>query len=184
LLKSFSKGECSLKSHHDFKPAILKIKEDELFVSGSALVDLLRSVIDKGFLFRFRARGDSMVPFIMHDDLVTIAPLKNSLPHTGDVVAFSFQRPDKLIIHRIVKRKGDYFLLKGDNLSYIDGLIHKSNIIGYVTKIERKGKQVLLGLGIEKYIIAVLTRSGSVYQLILPFWRFIRPFIRRFKLRI
>lgn len=168
-----------MKSQHDFKPTILRIKEDELVISGSALIDLLRSVLKKNVPFRFRARGDSMVPFIMHDDLVTISPLPNSLPRIGNIIAFTYQGIDKLIIHRVIKKKGDYFLIKGDNLTHNDGFIHRSNIIGYVTKIERKGKEIFLGLGIERFIIVILARWGSFYNLVFPFWKLIRPFVRR-----
>lgn len=160
----------------EFKPSVLNKKGDELLLSGPALIDLLQSVIHKGSSFRFCARGISMHPFIRDTDIVTIAPFRNNSPRLGDVVAFTYPKINKLIVHRIVKRKGDYFLIKGDNLPYADGLIHRANILGRIVKVERKGKKVFFGLGIERFLISLFTRKGRIYNLLLPLWKFIRPF--------
>ena len=120
-----------------------------------------------------------MHPFIRNDDLVTIAPMHGISPRPGDVVAFVSPESGKLTIHRIVKRIGENYLTKGDNLYYADGFAHRSRILGYVTNVERKGRSVIFGLGIERFLIAILTRKGSMYKLLLPFWNFVRPFVKR-----
>lgn len=160
----------------ELNPTIVDKKGDELLLSGSSLIELIQSVLSKGASFRFCARGLSMHPFIRHDDIVTIAPFHNTSPRPGDVVAFSSPKTNKLIIHRIVKRRGDCFLIKGDNLTNFDGFIPRSNILGRITKVERKGKTVILGLGIERFLISLLSRRGSIYSLFLPFWKLIRLF--------
>lgn len=166
-----------------FKPAIVNKKGDELHLSGPALIDLIQSVLNKGATFRFCAKGLSMHPFIRNFDIVTISPFYNTSPRPGDVVAFTYQK-NKLIVHRIVKKKGDYFLIKGDNLPNADGLIHKSSILGRIVKVERNGKTVFFGLGIERFVISLFTRRGSVYNLLLPLWKLIRPFKKLKKNRL
>ncbi len=116
-----------------------------------------------------------MHPFIRNEDIVTITLFRNASPRPGDVVAFTYPRINKLIVHRIVKKKGDYFLIKGDNLPNSDGFIHRSNILGRVIKVERNGKPVLIGLGIERFLISFFSRRGSMYNLLLPFWKLVRP---------
>ena len=161
------------------KPALLSKKENGLSLSGSAFVELLKAVLDKGTPFRFRAEGFSMHPFIRNGDLVTLSPLFNTIPRLGDVVAFVLPGTDRLMIHRIIGAKGRFFLIKGDNLHGPDGLIPKTNILGRVTRVERNGKEIFFGIGPERILIALLTRRRAVSSSLLPVLRLVRPIIKR-----
>jgi signal peptidase I len=142
------------------KPVLFTKKGDELSLSGPALAELLTVVLDKGVPFRFRAKGLSMSPFILDGDLVTVSPMLDSSPRPGDVGAFVRPETGTLIVHRVVKRKGQCFLVKGDNTSGADGLIPEQNILGLVTMVERNGNKVLFGLGLERFLISFLSRRG------------------------
>lgn len=136
-------------------------------------------MLDKGVPFRFKAKGLSMHPFIRHGDVITITPLFDNLPRYGDVVAFVPPEISTLIVHRVVgKRDGD-FLIKGDNIARSDGLIPMASILGSVTKVERDGKEVYIGLGPERLLIAFLTRRGILSPLLLPVCRLARLITRR-----
>ncbi|MFH0845432.1 MAG: S24/S26 family peptidase [Pseudomonadota bacterium] len=161
------------------KPALLIKKREELPILGPALIDLLRAVLDKEALFRFRAKGFSMVPFIKDDDVVTVSPLWGGSPGVGDVVAFVSPYSERLVVHRVVGKKGDHYLIKGDSAREPDGLVPRINILGRVRAVERNGKEILLGLGPERVLIARLTRNGLILNLLLPIWRLIRPIARR-----
>ena len=161
------------------KPALLSKKEDGLSLSGSAFIELLKAVLDKGTSFRFRAEGFSMHPFIRNGDLVTLSPLSNIMPRIGDVVAFVFPGTDRLMVHRIIGAEGRFFLIKGDNLHGPDGLIRKTNILGRVIRVERSGKEVPFGIGPERMFIALLSRRGPIFSFLLPIWRLVRPILRR-----
>ena len=161
------------------KPALITKKGKELPLSGTALIELLRAVLDKDALFRFRAKGFSMSPFIKEGDVVTVSPLWGDSPRVGDVVAFVSPYVEQLMIHRVLGKKGDHYFIKGDRAPEPDGLVPITNILGRVKKIERHGKEVLLGLGPERVIIAFLTRNGVIFNLLLPIWRLIRPIVRR-----
>ncbi|MCL4532399.1 MAG: S24/S26 family peptidase, partial [Actinobacteria bacterium] len=99
------------------EPGITSGEGRELAISGVALAELMRAVLEKGAPFRFRARGWSMVPFILDGDVITVAPLPGGLPRMGDVVAFVRRETGKVVVHRIIARRGDAWLTKGDNSS-------------------------------------------------------------------
>jgi hypothetical protein len=87
------------------------------------------------------------------------------------VIAFIHPRTEKLLIHRVVWKSGDTYLLKGEGALEPDGLIKKENVLGLVTKVERKGKRIFLGLGPERFLIAILTRKNLLLPVLRPVWR-------------
>jgi len=120
-----------------------------------------------------------MSPFIKDGDVVTISPIHISSPSIGDVVAFIYKETGKLLIHRVVGKSGESYLTRGDNTLEGDGLIYSANILGYVTRVERNGKKVSLGLGPERFLIACLARKGLLSSLVLPIWRVFPSIIRK-----
>lgn len=154
-------------------------KEKKL--SREALVELIKAVIEKGIPFRLQALGFSMYPFIKEENYITISPLTSDHPSLGDVVAFTSLGTKKLIVHRIVEIKGDYYLTKGDNNRMPDGIIPKANIIGYVTKVDKDGKPVRLGSGFERVFIALLSRKNLLCPSLYLTYKLVGPLIRRIK---
>ncbi len=141
---------------------------------------LMRAVLAKGASFRFQASGFSMSPFIHNGDIITIEPALPRL-HFGEVGAFVHPDNNRLTVHRIIHVGQDGYLTKGDNSPEIDGLVSQSDIIGRVTRLERGGKPSRLGLGLERVIIAFLSRRGWLIPLIGPLWSIIGPIVKRFK---
>jgi len=148
-------------------------------LSSPALVALLRAVLDQGIPFRFRATGFSMLPFVRDGDVITLAPLAGTSPSLGDVVAFLHPDSGKLAVHRVVGKQGDSVLVRGDNTEKPDGLVPTADLLGRVTRVERDGRRVYLGLGPERCLIAFLTRRGLFLSLALPVWRLLRPIVPR-----
>lgn len=144
-----------------------------------ALPEVVKAVLAKGAVCRFQVKGHSMSPFIKDGDVVTVSPLFGTAPHLGDVVAFIHPGPDKLVIHRVVGRKDDSCIIIGDNTFEIDGPVSTGNILGRVTRVERGGKRIIVGLGLERYLIAFLSRSGLLSSVLPPIWSLLRPFLRR-----
>jgi signal peptidase len=142
------------------KPARLVRKEGELPLSGEAMTELMRAVLAKGKPLRFRAKGLSMSPFIKDGDVVTVRPLGGARPRTGDIVAFLHPATGKAAVHRIVRETAGLFSLKGDNLPDGDGPLSLGQILGTVCRVERAGKNVRLGRGGGRALIASLSRSG------------------------
>ena len=161
------------------KPEFSIMKGSDLPLSGRGLVDLLRAVLSKGVLVRFQAKGFSMSPFIKNNDVVTISPLQGTQPSLGDIIAFAHPETQGLYIHRIVRNKGGFCVTKGDNRSQTEESVPIENILGFVTRVERHGKKIFLGLGPERFLIAFLGQKGLFFPIFLPLWRIFRPFTRR-----
>ena len=161
------------------KPKFSIMKGRDLPLSGPALVQLLRAVLGKGVPVRFRAKGFSMSPFIKNEDVVTLSPLKDASPSVGDVIALVPQGTDKLCVHRVVGKKGDLWVTKGDNSSEADESVPIESILGFATRVERDGKEVFLGLGPERFLIAFLGGRGLLLPLLLPVWKLLRVIVKR-----
>ena len=167
-----------MKSESPISACFSKV-EGEFSFSGPVLLELIRAVFEKDLPFRFRANGFSMSPFIKDGDVVTVSPLLDVTPRLGDVVAFIRPEAKKLVIHRVLGKKGDACIINGDNNFAIDGLIPKANILGCVKTVERDGRRVNLGLGPERRLIAFLARTKLLWPLMTPVWRLVRPLFRR-----
>lgn len=121
----------------------------------------MTAVLGKGAKFRFKARGTSMTPFVLSGDLITITPQRKKTIQVGKIVAFRRPEDEKVVVHRVVAVSAINVLINGDDQPrYSDGWVAKENIIGEVTRIERNGRSVWLGLGFERYLIAFLSRKG------------------------
>lgn len=154
-------------------------KREDLALSGPVLSELLKAVLEKELPFRFRANGYSMSPFIKDGDVVTVSPLFGAMPKIGDVIAFHPSETKKLVIHRVVGKKDDSCILRGDSALEPDGMVPLANILGRITRVERSGKKIILGLGPERRLIAFLTPHRFLFPLMVPIWRIVRPLIRR-----
>jgi len=163
-------------------PSLRLRRGSELGISGPALVDLMRAVLEKGRWFRFCAKGGSMSPFIRDGDVITVAPLQPVRSAVtsglspglgpgarscgiGQVVAFINPVNRRLVVHRTIGRRQSRFLIQGDNLSEACAdVVGPEDILGRVVRIERGRRRVWLGLGLERYAIAILSRV----RLLLP----------------
>lgn len=154
--------------------------EDTL--SRKALVELLRAVTEKGVPFRFQAPGFSMYPLIRNCDTITISPLPSDRPQLGDVVAFFRPRKSKLVVHRVIGRIEDCYITKGDNNGDPDGLIPRKNILGYVTAVQRHGRDIYFGSGPIGAMIAIASRYNLLRRPFIFGIKFIRPILRRMRI--
>jgi signal peptidase I len=143
------------------------------------LVELVKEVLGKGVECRLQVKGYSMSPFIKDNDVVTISPISDASPGFGDVIAFVHPKADKFFIHRVVGKIGGAYLIKGENSLEPDGLIERKHIIGIITRVERDGKKVFFGLGPERFLVALLTRT-NLLPILKPVWRIFRPAVRLF----
>lgn len=132
-----------------------------LSLSNFGQKELLLAMMEKGAALRTTARGFSMHPFIHDKDVLTIAPLKNQPLSVGDVVAFTQPATGSLAIHRIIGRKNDGWIIKGDNCLEPDGIVPDEKIIGRVSRIERGEKDVKLGVGSLRFLIAIVNRGNA-----------------------
>ena len=152
---------------------------EELALSGRDLGALLEAVVSRGAPFRFRAKGSSMTPFIRDGDIVTVSPIKDRPPRPGDVVAFARPGSRKLVVHRVVGRREAGWLIKGDSYMHAEGPIPRDHVLGRVTRVERGGRRVLVGLGPERLLIPWLSHHQRLFSALRAVWRSGRRIVRR-----
>lgn len=129
-----------------------------LAVGGPAFREIVRDALARGLSLRFRARGISMAPFIRDGDILTLRPLRPGSPNRGDVVAFTPPGRDGLIVHRVIRKTGGGYVIKGDGLAEKDGCVPRGAILGIVGRVERRGRDIRIGLGPGKSAVSALSR--------------------------
>ncbi len=134
-------------------------------ISHAQLIELIKTVLEKKSCMKLRAEGYSMNPFIKNGDILTISSVAIGGVKLGDIVAFKLPETNSLAIHRIIKIAGNSCLIRGDCCSEPDGFIPKKDILGSVSRIERIGGRVRLGIGPGKVIIAFLNGKNILWWL-------------------
>ena len=134
--------------------------------SAAGQAELLRALTEDGLPVRMRVHGFSMTPFIRDDDVVTIAPLGGSGPCVGEVVAFTLPEGGKLVLHRVISRERAGWLVRGDNRSESDGIVPGAHILGRVTRVERRGRDIAFGMGSTGAGVAWMSRTGGLHGLV------------------
>jgi hypothetical protein len=140
------------------KTTFRAVSGDELPLSPSAMASLAEGVLAKGAAFRFRAKGNSMHPFIRNHDVLTLIPIGPSGPEVGDVVAVMLPGGDHLLVHRVIAIKQGVCVLKGDGLVSVDGEFSIHLLLGKVVKVHRNHRRIRFGLGLEKKSLAWIGR--------------------------
>jgi signal peptidase I len=102
------------------------------------VTELASELLRGGAPVRVKARGGSMIPFILDGDVVRIRPPGNSEILVGDVICYEIS-PGRLFLHRVIKRHGGQFVTKGDALDFTD-LVHPGQVLGIAMAIERHGR--------------------------------------------
>lgn len=136
------------------------IKKEREPISEKAIIEIIQAVMKGNHVLKIPAKGHSMDPLIKDKDIITISPVSKCRIGHGDVVAFIRPSDERLVVHRIVWKYKNIYDIKGDNLNVADRSIPRANIIGKVTKIERRGNDNVICLGRERYFIAFLSRFG------------------------
>ena len=129
------------------------MKNDRLMISGPAFALVVQAVLEKGVTAKFKVTGSSMIPTIRNNDVVSISPYKENNLREGEVVALLDRSNSRIIIHRIIKKRENVFLLKGDGLWRYDGLFPKKWIAGFVSGLERNGTPISMDRLITDRII-------------------------------
>jgi hypothetical protein len=143
-----------------------------------ALTGLLSDVLARGVPFRFEARGYSMLPFLRSGDVLTISPLRRSV-RLGDVVAFVAGAGRGLVVHRVCGRHAGRFDIRADNARDPADIVPAGAVLGVVTRAERGGRRVHLGLGPERVLVAVFVRLELLQPLTAAARAVRRPFVGR-----
>ena len=152
----------------------VKKTDEGISLSAPMIMELIEAVHEKGALFRFQARGFSMTPAIRNGDIITVAPLKNIMPRCGDVLAFRHPNQQQLLVHRVLRTRGNKYFIRGDSCPEADGWVPLENVIGIVTRVERHGQPRFWPNRSKPSF------GTSVYMFFYPFWPPARRNMARF----
>ena len=85
---------------------IVKIRNDTFF-------ETVRESLKNGESVKFRVAGNSMRPALRDGDVVCVEPSTTSVFQLGSIVLSSWK--GNYVLHRLVRKHGDYAVLAGDN---------------------------------------------------------------------
>lgn len=100
-----------------------------MLIDNERCINLLKEELDKKGELQLTVHGDSMLPLLKDGDTIKIE--KCNAYKIGDVVAY-FVKVDnelKIVIHRIVLKRKEYMLTKGDNNNFIDKIKVKNDLV-------------------------------------------------------
>lgn len=84
--------------------------------------------------FRFQAKGRSMLPTIEDGEILHVMPISNRNIRTGDIVFF--RNGAEFKAHRVIAKKRQSFVTRGDAGIQADGEIMRDQILGVVSAKE------------------------------------------------
>ena len=115
---------------------MMKIVSNELFFAW------VEEELAKGNNVRIRMKGVSMLPLLRGEkDEVLLAPCPPDELKPMDVVLFHFR--GKHVLHRIIRRKGDWLRIQGDGSFVAVEQCHTKDVVGKVIKVYRpSGREV------------------------------------------
>jgi hypothetical protein len=111
---------------------------------SSAFHLLTSELIAGGYGLRFQARGRSMLPVIQDGEIVHVEPVATSMLRIGDIVLL--RTGEQFKAHRIIRKRGQCFITRGDSGVDTDGEIRGDQILGRVTAKETADSRLLVRL--------------------------------------
>jgi SAM-dependent methyltransferase len=99
-------------------------------LAPAAVIELARTVLNSGDRVSFCARGLSMRPQIPDGSILEVAPCTMSSVWIGDIALYSAGE-NRLVAHRVVGRKSDRLLARGDSADRLD-LVRPEDYLGVV----------------------------------------------------
>lgn len=113
-------------------------------VDHDAYLFILKELIESGKEVSLLISGSSMSPFLIHHrDMIWIKKPDRDL-HTGDMVFYQ-RKTGAFVMHRIHHRDSNgLFWIIGDAQTEMEP-VEEECIFGLITKVQRKGKQIMPG---------------------------------------
>lgn len=111
----------------------------EMILPDSVFLEAVREELAQGRSVTVDGTGNSMRPFILPEtDRITLSPLPKKL-RRGDICMY-LRRNGKVVIHRIVSREKDSYVMCGDAQTKREPGVKESQIVAYVSQRIRNGK--------------------------------------------
>lgn len=111
-----------------------------LRVENPALFQHIFSVLQQGKQVIFYVKGNSMYPFLQNnsDRVLLRQPCQEELV-PGAIVLFRYG--EQYLLHRIIRKENDFFVMRGDNCKLTQcEIVHSKKIVGIVKRVIRQNK--------------------------------------------
>lgn len=95
-------------------------------------------LLRQGGRLKIKARGGSMIPFVLDGDVALVTAADGNEIRVGDVICYETS-PGRLFLHRVIALAGDRFVARGDALSFSE-LVPRARLLGRVVALERQGR--------------------------------------------
>ena len=130
---------------------------------------LINETISSGGEFRLYHKGKSMMPLLREgiDSVILVAPTDIK---KNDIVLY-VRNSGQFVMHRVVKLKGDNYIMCGDNQALLEKGITKENILAKVKGIyrgdiycdltDKKYKRYVRGLPFRRAKISFLWKINN-----------------------
>ncbi len=118
---------------------------------------IIREVVESGGEFVMKTHGTSMLP-LLSDGNDSVVLINKSEPVIGDV-AFYKRANGQYVLHRIVGKRADGFVMRGDNQIINEYGIKNDNIIAIMWAFVKNGKRTdITDENYRKYVASLNTR--------------------------
>ncbi len=105
---------------------------------------LTSELIAGGYGLRFQAKGRSMLPTIQDGEIIHVKPVAGDMLRIGDIVLL--RNGSEFKAHRIIRKRGQSFITRGDAGVDTDGEIRCDQILGRVIAKESVNSRRLIRL--------------------------------------
>ena len=124
-----------------------------------------------GITHCFVFSGKSMLPTLFPGEIIYVRPISSS-PSPGDVVLFALPSTNCWIAHRVIGRKGNNLITRGDNKYFCDSApVRVDDVLGTVVLAEFRGQQKIISGGYKGIISANMhlriSQLNSIFRQIL-----------------
>lgn len=100
--------------------------------------ELIGILLEDDRQLEFRMKGYSMFPLLRPDDKGVVRKCRQDEVKPGDIIVF--YQNNSLVAHRLIRRKGDQLIAKGDKNSYTDAPVDSNRLVGKLIQYERNGR--------------------------------------------
>ena len=98
----------------------------------------LEALLERDGRLVYKTKGISMLPMLHQDRDLVILRVPSARLQKYDVALY--KRGTSYVLHRVIDVKEGYYLIRGDNTYGIER-VPEENVIGVLTRFQRKGKQ-------------------------------------------
>ena len=154
---------------------------DKLLLNNEAFFIEVSQMLQSGNSVTLRAKGNSMLPFIM-EERDTVVLQKVEAFAVGSVVLACLPG-NRYVLHRVYRIKGEHIMLMGDGNLHATECCRREDVAGVVVKIIRDGRVIDITSSSQLFMAALWRKLLPVRRYLLCVCRWWMRRDRRMKKR-